>query len=79
MKNALQGKSFDVVSDKIAYCSNDINYVMNYVDCNRYIQMSSTSIYELKHWNTLETDFDGHAAELVWCDRKAFPYEEIKR
>ena len=28
MKNALQGKHFDVVIDKIAYCSNDIKYVM---------------------------------------------------
>lgn len=79
MKNALQGKHFDVVIDKIAYCSNDIKYVMDYVDCDRYIQMSSTSVYEPKHWNTLEKDFDGYSTELVWCDRKAFPYEEIKR
>ena len=27
MREALQGKHFDVVIDKIAYCSNDIRYV----------------------------------------------------
>ena len=27
----------------------------------------------------MESEFDGVSKELVWCDRKAFPYEEIKR
>ena len=27
-------RHFDVVIDKIAYCSNDIRYVMDYVDCD---------------------------------------------
>lgn len=30
-------RHFDVVIDKIAYCSNDIRYVMDYVDCDKYI------------------------------------------
>jgi len=79
MKNALQGKHFDVVIDKIAYCSNDIKYVMDYVDCDKYIYMSSTSVYNPKHIDTVETDFDGYSKDLVWCDRKEFPYEQIKR
>ena len=29
--------------------------------------------------NTRENDFDAMAKELIWCDRKDFPYEEIKR
>ena len=79
MKNALSGRHYDVVIDKIAYCSNDIKYVLDVVDCDKYIHMSSTSVYEPKHINTTECDFDGVSKELVWCDRKAFPYEEIKR
>lgn len=79
VKEALKGKHYDVVIDKIAYCSNDIKYVMDNVDCDKYIYMSSTSVYEPKHINTLESDFDGTSKELVWCDRKAFPYEQIKR
>ena len=52
---------------------------MEAVDCDKYIHMSSTSVYEPKHINTLESDFDGVSKELIWCNRKAFPYEEIKR
>ena len=79
MREALQGKHFDVVIDKIAYCSNDIRYVMDYVDCDKYIYMSSTSVYNPKHMDTVESDFDGYSKDFVWCGRKEFPYEEIKR
>lgn len=79
MKNAFNGRHYDVVIDKIAYCSNDIKYVMEAVDHDKYIHMSSTSVYEPKHMNTVESDFNGTDRELVWCDRKAYPYEEIKR
>lgn len=79
VKNALRGMHYDVVIDKIAYCSNDIKYVMENVDCDKYIYISSTSVYEPKHINTIESDFDGTSKDFVWCDRKAFPYEQIKR
>lgn len=79
IKNAFKEKHYDVVIDKIAYCSNDIKYVMENISCDKYIYMSSTSIYAPKHMNTLETDFDGYANNFVWCDRMAFPYEGIKR
>lgn len=79
VRNALEGKHFDVVIDKIAYCSNDIKYVMDVVNCDKYIYMSSTSVYDPKTLNTKEEDFDAVSKELIWCDRAAFPYEEIKR
>ena len=70
---------YDVVIDKIAYCSNDIKYGMETVNCDKYIHMSSTAVYEPKHMNTVESDFDGVSKELVWCDRTDFSYGEIKR
>ncbi len=79
VKKALSGTHYDVVIDKIAYCSNDIRYVMDVVDCDKYIHMSSTSVYNPKHLNTIESDFDGFSKDFVWCDRFAFPYEQIKR
>ena len=79
MKSAFEGMHFDVVIDKIAYCSDDIRYVMENVNCDKYIYMSSTSVYHPKHMNTVENDFDGYSDSFVWCDRMAFPYEEIKR
>lgn len=79
IRQALNGTHYDVVIDKIAYCSNDIRHVMDVIDCDKYIYMSSTSVYNPKHINTVEADFDGFENELIWCDRKAFPYEQIKR
>ena len=79
VKEALSGTHYDIVIDKIAYCSNDIKYVMEAVDCDKYMHMSSTSVYEPKHMNTMESDFDGTSKELIWCDRFVFPYEQIKR
>ena len=78
MKEALKGKRFDVVYDKIAYCSNDIKYALDVLDCGKYIYMSSTSIYDLKI-DTKEEDFDAESGKLIWCSRADFPYSEVKR
>ena len=56
VKKALSDEHYDVVIDKIAYCSNDIKYVMDAVDCDKYIYMSSTSVYK---W-TMGTGLAGH-------------------
>ena len=79
MKNAFNDKKYDVVYDKIAYCSNDIKYAMDAIDCDKYIYMSSTSVYEPKKIDTKEDDFNGIGKELIWCSRPDFPYDEIKR
>ena len=79
VRDALSGIHYDVVIDKIAYCSNDIKYVMDIVDCDQYIYMSSTAVYAPKHINTVEEDFDGNGNELIWCNRDAFSYEQVKR
>lgn len=78
MKKAFEGRYYDVVIDKIAYCSNDIKYAMEALQFEKYIYMSSTSIYEPKHINTKETDFDGIHRKMEWCTRFDYPYEEIK-
>ena len=79
MKNAFKDKKYDVVYDKIAYCSNDIKYAMDAIDCDKYIYMSSTSVYDPKKIDTKEEDFSGIDKELIWCSRTDFPYDEIKR
>ena len=54
MRNAFKDKKYDVVYDKIAYCSNDIKYAMDAIDFDKYIYMSSTSVYAPKKINTKE-------------------------
>ena len=78
MKNALKGLHFDVVIDKVAYCSNDIKYAMKSISCDKYIYMSSTAIYELDHKDVREDEFDGLVGELVWCNRPDYSYSEVK-
>ncbi len=79
MKEALAEKHFDVVIDKLAYCSNDIKTGLDVLDTDRYIHMSSTAVYNPKKVNTIEEDFDGLERPVIWCDRPDFPYDEIKR
>lgn len=79
MKNALSGLRFDVVIDKVAYCSNDVKYAMDSINCDKYIYMSSTAIYDLDHESVCEDEFDGLSGELKWCDRPDYSYSEVKR
>lgn len=79
MIDAFRGKKYDVVYDKIAYCSNDIQYAMDAIDCAKYIYMSSTAVYDPKIWDTREEDFNAAGRKLIWCNRSDYPYDEIKR
>ena len=79
VRNALSGRHFDVIIDKLAYCSNDIKSVMDAAGFDQYIQMSTTAVYDPKFTNTVESDFDALSKELIWCGRPDFPYAEIKR
>lgn len=78
MAKAFDGKSFDVVCDNLAYCSNDVKYALDSIKCKRYIMTSTVSVYDL-HINILEKDFNPLEKPLKWCDRTAYPYGEIKR
>ncbi len=79
MKSALQGKFYDVICDNIAFCSNDVKYLLESVGCNRYIQTSSVSVYPQLGLRTKEEDFDAGSHPLIWCNREDYPYDEIKR
>lgn len=79
LKEQLSGTYYDVVIDKLAYCSNDIKNLLEVINCGKYIHMSSTAVYNPKRINTVEEDFAGEAGELVWCNRDSYPYDEVKR
>lgn len=79
IRQRLAGKHYDVVIDKLAYCSNDVKQIFDVIDCDKYIQMSSTAVYDPKRWNTREEDFNPMDKDLVWCSRMDFPYDEVKR
>lgn len=79
VQKAFHGVHYDVVIDKIAYCSNDIKCVVEAIDCDKYIHMSTTAVYNPKHMNIFEEEYDGLNNEIIWCDRNEFSYDEVKR
>ena len=78
VKNALAGCHFDVIIDKIAYSSNDVKALLENVSCDKYIQMSTCSVYPKEHAGILEDEFRPEEYELHWKDRIE-NYEETKR
>ena len=78
VKRALDGRHFDLVIDKIAYSSNDVKALLPNVSFDRYIQMSTCSVYEDEHADITEDEFKGWEYELNWTDRTP-DYQEIKR
>jgi len=78
MKNSFKDKRYDVVCDNLAYCSNDVKYALETIDCKRYVMVSSASVYDL-HIDTREESYNPHEKEMIWCDRTEFEYDEIKR
>lgn len=79
VKRALGGKYFDIVIDKIAYCSNDVKHLLAAVGCGRYIQMSSTAVYTDLIMNTEECSFNPETYGLRMIDREDDEYGEGKR
>lgn len=83
LKAVLSGKSFDVIFDSLAYCSNDVKFLLDVLHPERYVQISSASVYdgigEGCHVNTREEEFDPGMGGLVYCNREDFSYDEIKR
>ena len=78
VKDALANKEFDVIIDKIAYCSNDVRNLLSNVSCKKYIQMSSCSVYSKDKENIKESEYDPGHHKLIWMNRND-DYAEGKR
>ena len=78
VKRALENQKFEVIIDKIAYSSNDVKALLENVSCERYIQMSTCSVYPNEHANISEDEFVTSEYPLEWMDRIK-DYEKTKR
>lgn len=78
VKKALGGKHFDLIIDKIAYGSNDVKALLENVICDKYIQMSTCSVYFNDHACISEDEFRTQEYELRWEGRLS-DYSETKR
>jgi len=80
ISDALADEVFDVVYDTQAYSSNEIKYLLDSVKCERYIEVSTLSVYypDIKMLMK-EEEFDPYTYPLKWCNRIDDNYIEIKR
>lgn len=78
VKSALGGQKFDVIIDKIAYGSGDVKALLENVSCDRYIQMSTCSVYPKEHADIKEEEFVTSEYPIVWEGRLP-DYAKTKR
>lgn len=78
VRNAVGTQHYDLIIDKVAYCSNDVLSLLRNAHCDRYLQMSSCAVYPNAHLMTAEPEFDAADHALVCMDRPA-DYAEGKR
>lgn len=79
MEKAFSGTHYELIFDNIAFASNDVKYLLDYVKCDRYIQISTMSVYEPLHNDLKEEEFNPLEQKLIWCNRSDFSYNEVKR
>ncbi len=79
VKSALFGREYDVIIDKIAFCSNDVKNLLENVRCKKYIQMSSGSVYFENKGILKEEKFNPCNHKLVWMNFNINDYDECKR
>ncbi len=79
LKRQLGKQYYDVVCDNLAYCSNDVKYLLDIIQCGRYVMTSSAAVYQNQHPYTAEKEFNPLEHPLQWCSRGDYTYEEVKR
>lgn len=78
VRRAFECRGYEVIIDKIAYCSNDVKNLLENVSCRKYIQMSSCSVYRTEKTGIKEEAFDPAEHDLIWMNRSQ-DYAEGKR
>ena len=77
---AFKGKSYDVTVDNIAYASNDIRYLLDSLQTDKYVLTSTVSVYSSHfHENMHEDEVDSKTLPLKWCSYPDVSYDEAKR
>ena len=79
LRAAFHNVFYDVTIDNLAYCSNDIRFLLDTLHTGKYIMTSTVSVYKDFHQNIKEVEMDTKKWNLKWCNRDDNTYDEIKR
>lgn len=72
VKNVFEGKKYDVVFDTSAYSSIAVKNVLDYIECSRYVQVSSVAVYDHHQLNLKEEQFDSKKENYVLLQEKEY-------
>lgn len=76
---AFKDEFYDITIDNLAYCSNDVRYLLDSVHTKKHVMTSTVSVYSDFHMNMQEIEVDIKNASLKWCGRDEYTYGEAKR
>lgn len=80
MKRVFAYKYYDVVYDDIAYCAGDVRNAMEAIGHRRYVMVSTISVYNELHFQTVESDFVPERKQLIWYEKRdEAGYDALKR
>lgn len=80
MKRVFAYKYYDVVYDDIAYCAGDVRNAMEAIGHRRYVMVSTISVYNELHFQTVESDFVPEREQLIWYGKgDEAGYDALKR
>lgn len=68
VKEALDGKFYDIVFDNLAYCSENVNNILSCVKCGKYVQLSSIAVYANRIPDMKEELFEPRTILLEMCN-----------
>jgi len=76
LRNAFAGKFYDITVDNLAYCSNDVRFLLDVLNTKKYVMTSTASVYAPNfHENMRESEVDTKTLPLKWCNADDFPYD----
>ena len=71
---------FDVVYDNLVLSSQGVKDVLSHVNCKRYIMISTDGVYQNRHLNILESEFDAAAVPFEYVPySREISYDTRKR
>lgn len=63
-RKVFTGKHYDVIFNDIAYCAQSVKNVLDFCTCDRYIQISSAEVYNVKKSHISEKDLKTHKIKI---------------
>jgi nucleoside-diphosphate-sugar epimerase len=66
LRGVLAGRRFDAACDNLAFCPDDVKFLLDNLDCGKYVMTSSAAVYSEMRLDLAESGFDPLSYRLRW-------------